>query len=113
LHHGYAAVGVNDPTGCKFSTVDRRTVLEFQVDRGGTITRVRVVKSSGVDYLDQVAVDTMVRIGRMDPPLEPDLFKARMKSVLTPQGETAEVVQLPFAFTVQSRRAPEKCGNQR
>jgi TonB family protein len=94
-----AALG-NDPDGCKFSTVDRRTVLQFQVDLGGTITDVKVVKSSGVEYLDRVAVDAMVRIARMDPPPEPDLFKA-------------EVVRLTFALNLQRRLVPEECGNPR
>jgi TonB family protein len=96
----YAAALANDPTGCRFSTVDRRTVLEFHVDRGGTITDVKVAKSSGVEYLDRVAVDAMGRIGRMNPPPEPDLFHA-------------DVVRLPFALTLQGRRATatEKCSN--
>jgi hypothetical protein len=71
--------------GCTFSTVDRRTVLELQVDRGGTITDVKVARA-------------MVRIGRMDPPPEPDLF-------------TAEVVRLPFALTLQRSLAAGKCSN--
>jgi TonB family protein len=94
----YVNVRVYDPTGCKFSTVDRRTVLEFQVDRGGIITDVKVAKPSGVEYLDRVAVDAMVLIARMDPPPEPDLFKT-------------EVVRLTFALTLQRRLVPEECGN--
>jgi TonB family protein len=73
-------------------------VLELQVDRGGTITDVKVARSSGVEYPDRVAVDAMVRIGRMDPPPEPDLF-------------TAEVVRLPFALTLQRSLAAGKCSN--
>jgi TonB family protein len=96
----YDAVFKNDPDGCKFSTVDRRTVLEFQVDRAGTITDVKVAKSSGVEYLDRVAVDAMVRIGRMAPPPEPDLFKA-------------EVARLTFALNLQRRLVPEECSNPR
>jgi hypothetical protein len=51
-----------------------------------------------VEYLaaNQVAVDAVVHLGRMDPPPEPDLF-------------TTEVLRMPFAFTMLSTPDAEKC----
>src|SRR5262249_15457760 len=49
------ASGKRDPTGQLFSYRDRRTVVEFTLDRQGEITDVHVAASSGVQYLDEVA----------------------------------------------------------
>jgi len=81
------ASGKRDPTGQLYSYKDRRTVVEFTLDRQGEITDVRVAASSGVQYLDEVAVDAFRVVQRFPNP---------------PPGLIAEsgTVQLPFAFTL-------------
>ena len=77
-----------DPTGQLYSYKDRRTVIEFTLDRMGEITDVKVAASSGVPYLDNVAVDAF-RIVQRFPNPPPGLIP-----------EHPGVVALPFAFTL-------------
>ena len=81
------ASGKRDPTGQLYSYKDRRTVIEFTLDRQGEITDVHVAASSGVQYLDEVAVDAFRVVQRFPNP---------------PPGLINEngIVQLPFAFTL-------------
>lgn len=81
------ASGKRDPTGQLYSYKDRRTVIEFTLDREGEITDVHVAASSGVQYLDEVAVDAFRVVQRFPNP---------------PPGLIREdgTVQLPFAFTL-------------
>jgi TonB family protein len=81
------ASGKRDPTGQLYSYRDRRTVIEFTLDRQGEITDVHVAASSGVQYLDEVAVDAFRVVQRFPNP---------------PPGLIREdgTVQLPFAFTL-------------
>ena len=81
------ASGKRDPTGQLYSYKDRRTVVEFTLDRQGEITDVHVAASSGVQYLDEVAVDAFRVVQRFPNP---------------PPGLITEAgtVQLPFAFTL-------------
>ena len=81
------AAGSHDPTGQLYSYKDRRTVVEFTLDRQGEITEVKVAASSGVPFLDSVAVDAFKMVERFpNPP----------PGLLGGQGE----VRLPFAFTL-------------
>jgi TonB family protein len=81
------AAGSRDPTGQLYSYKDRRTVIEFTLDRQGEITDVKVATSSGVPYLDSVAVEAFKVVERFpNPP----------PGLLGGQGE----VRLPFAFTL-------------
>ena len=81
------ASGKRDPTGQLYSYKDRRTVVEFTLDRQGEITDVHVAASSGVQYLDEVAVDAFRVVQRFpNPP----------PGLITESG----TVQLPFAFTL-------------
>ena len=80
--------GKRDPTGQLYSYKDRRTVVEFTLDRQGEITDVRVAASSGVPYLDTVAVDAFRVVQRFPNP-PPGLIP-----------EHPGVVSLPFAFTL-------------
>ncbi len=76
-----------DPTGQLYSFKDRRTVVEFTLDRQGEITDVHVAVPSGVQYLDEVAVDAFRVVQRFpNPP----------PGLITENG----TVQLPFAFTL-------------
>jgi TonB family protein len=78
-----------DPTGQTFTYKDRRTVVEFTLDRAGEIKDVKVQSSSGVDFLDRVAVDAFKKAERFpNPPA----------GLLGDQG----VVTLPFAFTLMA-----------
>jgi len=81
------ASGKRDPTGQLYSYKDRRTVVEFTLDKQGEITDVRIAASSGVQYLDEVAVDAFRVVQRFPNP---------------PPGLITETgtVQLPFAFTL-------------
>ncbi|HEY2027612.1 MAG TPA: energy transducer TonB [Myxococcales bacterium] len=76
-----------DPTGQLYSFKDRRTVVEFTIDKEGEIQDVKVQASSGVSYLDDVAVDAFRLVQRFpNPPA----------GLLTADG----TVRLPFAFTL-------------
>ena len=81
------ASGKRDPTGQLYSYKDRRTVIEFTLDRQGEITDVHIAASSGVQYLDEVAVDAFRIVQRFPNP---------------PPGLIREdgTVKLPFAFTL-------------
>jgi TonB family protein len=78
-----------DPTGATFSYKDRTTVVEYTLDKAGEIRDVKVQASSGVDFLDRVAVDAFRKAERFpNPPA----------GLLGEQG----VVTLQFAFTLMS-----------
>jgi len=81
------ASGKRDPTGQLYSYKDRRTVIEFTLDRQGEITDVHVAASSGVQYLDEVAVDAFRVVQRFPNP-PPGLI------------QESGTVSLPFAFTL-------------
>jgi TonB family protein len=76
-----------DPSGQVYSYKDRRTVVEFTLDRAGEIRDVKVASSCGVPYLDSVAVEAFKVVQRFPNP-PPGLV-----------GESGEV-RLPFAFTL-------------
>lgn len=77
----------HDPTGAMYSYKDRRTVVEFSLDRNGEIRDVHLSVSSGVDYLDRTAIDAFKRAERFpNPP----------PGLVGDQG----VITLPFAFTL-------------
>ncbi len=82
------AASKRDPSGQIYSYKDRRTVVEFTLDRNGEITDVHVAASSGVQYLDEVAVDAFRVVQRFPNP-PPGLIQ--------PNGTTAS---FPFAFTL-------------
>jgi len=52
-----SAVRSRDPSGEKFFYKDRTTLLAVTLNDQGTLTDVRVARSSGLDFLDQTAVD--------------------------------------------------------
>jgi TonB family protein len=81
------ASGKRDPTGQLYSYKDRRTVIEFTLDQAGEITDVHVAASSGVQYLDEVAVDAFRVVQRFPNP-PPGLIR------------DSGTVSLPFAFTL-------------
>jgi TonB family protein len=64
-----------DPTGSIYLWKDRRTLVEFTIDRQGELKDVHVTVSSGVDYLDHVALDAFRRAERFPNP-PPGLFSA-------------------------------------
>jgi TonB family protein len=76
-----------DPTGQTYSYKDRRTVVEFTLDRKGDICDVKLQSSSGVEFLDRVAVEAFRKAERFPNP---------------PPGLVGEqgIVTLPFAFTL-------------
>jgi TonB family protein len=77
----------HDPNGQIYSYKDRRTVVEFSLDKMGEIRDVRLSVSCGVDYLDRTALDAFKRAERFpNPP----------PGLIGDQG----VVTLPFAFTL-------------
>jgi TonB family protein len=62
-----------DPSGAIYGWRDRRTLIEYTIDRQGEVKDVKVMVSSGVDYLDRVAVDAFRRAERFPNP-PPGLF---------------------------------------
>ena len=62
-----------DPSGSIYLWKDRRTVVEFTIDRQGELKDVHVTMSSGVEYLDHVALDAFRRAERFPNP-PPGLF---------------------------------------
>jgi TonB family protein len=62
-----------DPTGSIYLWKDRRTVVEFTIDLRGELKDVHVTSSSGVPFLDDVAVDAFKRAERFPNP-PPGLF---------------------------------------
>ncbi|MFL5311700.1 MAG: energy transducer TonB [Myxococcales bacterium] len=62
-----------DPSGSIYLWKDRRTVVEFTIDKQGELKDVHVTVSSGVDYLDHVALDAFRRAERFPNP-PPGLF---------------------------------------
>jgi TonB family protein len=82
--------GKRDPSGQLYSYKDRRTVVEFTLDKQGEITDVKVASSSGVPYLDSVAVDAFRVVQRFPNP-PPGLVP-----------DSPGVVSLPFAFTLMA-----------
>jgi TonB family protein len=54
---GQAQVEARDPTGQRFMYRDRLVVMDVTLDDHGVVRSVRVVRSTGVDFLDRVAED--------------------------------------------------------
>ncbi|MCK6552229.1 TonB family protein [Myxococcota bacterium] len=57
-----------DPTGNIYGTRDRATVLRVELNREGRLSDVRIEQTSGVDFLDHVAVDAFKRAGPFPNP---------------------------------------------
>jgi TonB family protein len=51
------ALRLRDPSGERFAYKDRVTIVAVRLDDAGTLKDVSVQKSSGVDFLDSVALD--------------------------------------------------------
>jgi TonB family protein len=51
------AASVRDPTGSRYFQKDRTTVLAITLNPQGSVTEIKVARSSGLDFLDQTAID--------------------------------------------------------
>ncbi len=51
------AASVRDPTGSRYFQKDRTTVLAITLNPQGGVTEIKVARSSGLDFLDQTAID--------------------------------------------------------
>jgi TonB family protein len=51
------AARFRDPTGSRYFTKDRTTILSVVLNPQGGITEIKVARSSGLDFLDQTAID--------------------------------------------------------
>ncbi len=70
------AARVRDPTGSRYFGKDRTTVLAVTLNPQGTITEIKVARSSGLDFLDQTAIDAFEKAQPfVNPP--PGLADAR------------------------------------
>ena len=70
------AARVRDPTGSRYFNKDRTTVLAVTLNPQGTITEIKVARSSGLDFLDQTAIDAFEKAQPfVNPP--PGLADAR------------------------------------
>ncbi|MGE5049642.1 MAG: energy transducer TonB [Deltaproteobacteria bacterium] len=74
-----------DPTGCLHRQKDRRTALTYTVAADGRLSGATLTTSSGVPWLDQVALDVAASVGAVAPP-PPELLA----------GETE--LDVPFRF---------------
>lgn len=83
------AIRARDPKGDRFMYKDRDTVLAVTLGRDGALKEVRVARSSGIDFLDQTAVDAF---SRSQPFLNPP------PGLLDPRGE----VHFSFGFHVET-----------
>jgi len=63
------AAAEHDPGVCLDFRRDRRTVVNFTVDHDGQVSDVHVTASSGIEYLDNLAVDVFRSAKRLNPPL--------------------------------------------
>jgi len=70
------AARVRDPTGSRYFSKDRTTVLAVTLNPQGSITEIKVARSSGLDFLDQTAIDAFEKAQPfVNPP--PGLADAR------------------------------------
>ncbi len=70
------AARVRDPTGSRYFNKDRTTVLAVTLNPQGAITDIRVARTSGLDFLDQTAIDAFEKAQPfVNPP--PGLADAR------------------------------------
>jgi TonB family protein len=51
------AARARDPTGSRYFSKDRTTILSVVLNPQGGITEIKVARSSGLDFLDQTAID--------------------------------------------------------
>jgi len=56
-----SAASVRDPTGSRYFQKDRTTVLAVTLNPQGGVTEIKVARSSGLDFLDQTAIDAFER----------------------------------------------------
>jgi TonB family protein len=80
------AARLNDPNGCKYSSVDRRVVVEFVVAADGRLSSVRIRKSSEAPYIDRAALDAFRAASPFAPPPTP-LADERLPFGLTLQAK--------------------------
>jgi TonB family protein len=76
VREGRSAVAARDPTGQRFLYKDRVAVIDVTLDDHGAVKQVRVARSTGVDFLDRVAVD-MFRKAEVFPNPPPGIVDAR------------------------------------
>jgi len=56
-----SAASVRDPTGSRYFQKDRTTILAITLNPQGGVTDIKVARSSGLDFLDQTAIDAFER----------------------------------------------------
>jgi TonB family protein len=76
VREGRSAVAARDPDGQRFLYKDRVAVIDVTLDDHGAVKQVRVARSTGVDFLDRVAVD-MFRKAEVFPNPPPGIVDAR------------------------------------
>ncbi len=72
----FDAARSRDPTGSRYFNKDRTTILSVTLNPQGSITAIQVARSSGLDFLDQTAIDAFEKAQPfVNPP--PGLADAR------------------------------------
>jgi TonB family protein len=56
-----SAASARDPTGSRYFQKDRTTVLAITLNPQGGVTEIKVARSSGLDFLDQTAIEAFQR----------------------------------------------------
>jgi TonB family protein len=52
-----SAASARDPTGSRYFQKDRTTILAVTLNPQGSVTEIKVARSSGLDFLDQTAIE--------------------------------------------------------
>jgi TonB family protein len=55
------AASVRDPTGSRYFQKDRTTILAITLNPQGGVTAIKVARTSGLDFLDQTAIEAFER----------------------------------------------------
>jgi TonB family protein len=55
------AASVRDPTGSRYFQQDRTTILAITLNPQGGVTAIKVARTSGLDFLDQTAIEAFER----------------------------------------------------
>jgi TonB family protein len=76
------AARVRDPTGSRYFQKDRTTILLVTLNPQGGVTEIKVSRTSGLDFLDQTAIDAFEKAQPfVNPP--PGLANARGEITFT------------------------------
>jgi TonB family protein len=83
-----------DPTGRVYGTKDRRTILKVSLNPNGTLARVFIIESSGIDFLDDEAISAFRKAQPFPNP----------PKALVEKGSSLISFSFGFHFQIDGRR---------